>query len=81
VQVVLGMVRNKRITGGYRIMWRYEAMKRQKGSGKTIIATARKISKVVWYMLQKNQPFDPMRMSDPKIRRIALQMQAVEPAA
>jgi len=81
VQVVLGMVRNKRITGGYRIMTRYASMKRQKGSGKTIIATARKLSKVVWYMLQKNEPFDPTRMNDPKVRRIALEMRAVEPAA
>jgi len=36
VQVVLGMVRNRRTTGGYRIMGRYTAMKKQKGSGKAL---------------------------------------------
>lgn len=74
VQVVLGMVRNKRITGGYRIMGRYAVMKKEKGSGKAIIATARKLSKIVWYMLRNDVPFDPQRMKDPGVRRIAQEM-------
>ena len=82
VQVVLGMVRNKRTTGDYRIMGRYAAMKKEKGSGKAIIATARKLSKIVWYMLRNDAPFDPQRMRDPALRKIAKQMQAAAfPAA
>ncbi len=76
VQVVLGMVRNKRTTGGYRIMGRYAAMKKEKGSGKAIIATARKLSKIVWYMLRNEAPFDPQRMKDPGVRKIAEEMRA-----
>jgi len=53
VQVVLGMVPNKRTTGGYRIMGRYAVMKRQKGTGKAIIATARKLSKIVVHAAQQ----------------------------
>jgi transposase len=81
VQVVLGMVRNKRATGGYRLMGRYAAMKKEKGSGKAIIATARKLSKIVWYMLRNDAPFDPQRMTDPGLRKIARAMQAGLPAA
>ena len=44
VQVMLGMVRNKRITSGYRIVGRYAAMKKEKGSGRAIIATVREIA-------------------------------------
>ena len=81
VQVVLGMVRNKRTTGGFRLMGRYAAMKKEKGSGKAIIATARKLSKIVWYMLRNDAPFDPGRMTDPGLRKIAREMQAGLPAA
>jgi transposase len=81
VQVVLGMVRNKRTTGGYRLMGRYAAMQKEKGSGKAIIATARKLSKIVWYMLRNDAPFDPQRMTGPGLRKIAREMQAGLPAA
>jgi transposase len=76
VQVVLGMVRLQRRTSAYLIMQRYAAMKRQKGSGKAIIATARKLSKIVWYMLRNDEPFDTSRMTDPKARRAAMEMNA-----
>ncbi|MDY7029523.1 MAG: IS110 family transposase [Spirochaetota bacterium] len=62
VQCVLGMVRNKRTTGGYRIMTRYDQMKTHKGSGKSIIATARKLSTIIYMMLKNGEPFDPLRM-------------------
>lgn len=74
VQIVLGMVRNRRHTLGYRIMQRYAAMKPHKGSGKTIIATARKLSKVIWYMLTYDQSFDPLRMTDPELNKLAREM-------
>jgi len=73
VQIVLGMVRSRR-TNEYRLMKRYKNMKSHKGSGKTIVATARKLSKIVWYMLKNDTLFDPFKMTDPKIQRIIDEM-------
>jgi hypothetical protein len=56
-------------------------MKTETGSGEAIIATARKLSKIVWYMLRNDAPFDPKRMTDPGLRKIAREMQAALPAA
>ena len=81
VQMVLGMVRMRKTTGSYRLMLRYRAMKPHKGSGKTIIAIARKLSKIVWYMLQRDESFDLTQMTDPEIRRIAVKMRAEVDAA
>ena len=75
VQVVLGMLRNKRRTAGYRIMERYDRLKRAKGSGRSIIATARTLSEIIWNMLDRNEPFDVARMTNPELRRKALEMQ------
>jgi len=49
-------------------------MKVHKGSGKTIIATARKLSKIIWYMVKNDTLFDPFKMTDPKIERIIYEM-------
>ena len=76
VQVVLGMVRNKRRTATYRIMERYDRLKKVKGSGRSIIATARALSEIIWHMLNENEPFDEFRMKNPEIRRKANEMQA-----
>jgi len=76
VQVVLGMVRLKRRTGAYRIMERYDRLKRVKGSGRSIIATARTLSEIIWHMLTKDEGFDEVRMTNPEIRRKAAEMQA-----
>ena len=76
VQVLLGMVRMRRHTANYRIMQRYEAMKRTKGSGRSIIAGARKLSEIIWHMLTKGQPFDEAKMLSPELHRKAQQMQA-----
>jgi hypothetical protein len=45
-------------------MERYEAMKTVKGSGKSIIATARKLSKIVWFMLTREEAFNVGYMTD-----------------
>jgi len=74
VQMVLGMVRNQKRTLGYRLIQRYRAMKQVKGSGKSIVATARKLAKVIYYMLKKNEPFDPGRMTDPELRKAAVEL-------
>ena len=81
VQLVLGMIRSRQ-TSNYRIKLRYTAMKQLKGAGKSIIATARKLSKVIWYILKNDTPFDPFRMTDPKIVQTAREMiAAVDDAA
>jgi transposase len=63
VQVVMGMLRYKKATGGYRVMTKYQEMKKHKGSGKSIIATARKISTIAYAILKSREPFDPTKMA------------------
>jgi len=67
VQLVLGMVRYKKITGRYRLMGLYNSMKQNKGSGKTITAIARKLAVIIWSMLSNGDNFDPMKMIDKKL--------------
>ena len=76
VQVVLGMVRVKKRTGSYRIMTRYTRLKKEKGSGRSIIATARLLSEIIWHMLTNNESFDPFRMKDNELNRKAMEMHA-----
>ena len=67
VQMVMGMLRLQNKTAGYRLMCKYRTMKENKGTGKSIIATARKMSTIVYVILKERQPFDPSKMSpDPK---------------
>lgn len=61
VQLVLGMKRC-RDTKTWRMMQRYEYMKRNKGSGKSIVATARKLAEIVWALLTEEKDFDCGRM-------------------
>ncbi len=74
VQMVMGMVRNQKRTGGYRIMLKYTEMKKHKGSGKSIIAAARKMSTLVYMILKTREPFDPVKMT---FRKEYREMQAV----
>ena len=62
VQCVLGMVRTRKKTENYRLMTKYRVMKKNKGSGRSIIATARKMSTIIYMMLKYKEPFDPLRM-------------------
>ena len=67
VQTVMGMLRLQDKTDGYWLMRKYQIMKGHKGTGKSIIATARKMSTIVYAILKKREPFDPIRMlPDPK---------------
>ena len=52
-------------------MEQYTELKRNKGSGKSIVATARKMSKIIWCMLSENEEFNPALMIDKKIVRKA----------
>ena len=69
VQVVMGIRRMKVKTQNWRIMQRYEAMKKSKGSGRAIIATARKIAVIIWHMLTEDVEFDKGMMVDEKLAR------------
>ena len=63
VQVVMGMLRYQKVTGRYRIMTKYQDMKKYKGTGKSIIATARKMSTITYAILKSREPFDPTKMA------------------
>lgn len=62
VQCVMGMIRANKKTNTYRIMTKYRTMKKVKGSGQSIIATARKLSTIIYMMLKNDEPFDPQKM-------------------
>ncbi len=74
VQIVMGMRRSKAKTLTWRLMQRYEMMKQSKGSGKSIIATARKIATIIWQMLSRETEFDINQMVDRKLARKAESM-------
>ena len=55
----------------WRMMQRYALMKEAKGSGKAIIATARKMAVMIWHMLTKDEEFDKERETGTKSGRKA----------
>lgn len=61
VQLVMG-IRRCKDTSEWRMMQRYEYMKKNKGSGKSIVAAARKMAEIVWAMLNDKQDFDSAKM-------------------
>ena len=71
VQIVMGMRRMKAKTITWRMMQRYELLKRNKCSGNAIIATARKVAVIIWHMLNGNNVFDVGKVSDPKTAKKA----------
>ena len=77
IQIVLGLVRLKNHTGSYRLMQRYDRMKKEKGSGRSIVATARVLSEIIWHMLTKQEPFDEARMIDPALFKKSMEMHKV----
>lgn len=70
IQVVLGMRRVKKVTCNFRIMEAYEKMKITKGSGKAIVATARKLSVIIWHMLTNKVEFNYDLMTDNNLKNI-----------
>ena len=42
------------------------------------MATARKLAKVIYYMLKRNEPFDPAHMRDPELRKAAVELGSLE---
>lgn len=77
VQVVMGMRRLKERTPVQRLMERHEAMKRRKGSGKSIIATARKVAGIIWHMLSEGEEFNTALMADRKLANKAESMSRI----
>jgi transposase len=71
VQVVMGLRRLQAKTCVWRLMQRYEAMKKSKGSGRSIIATARKLAVIIWNMLTEGVAFDEKKMVDKKLAKKA----------
>jgi transposase len=67
VQVVMGLRRMKAKTITWRLMQMYEKMKARKGSGKSIIATARKMATIIWHMLTEDAEFNLSLMTDRKL--------------
>jgi len=51
-------------------MERYDGMKSAKGSGKSIKAMARKMSKIVWFMLTREEEFNVGLMTDNSLEKI-----------
>ena len=74
VQVVMGLRRMKKKTFSWRFMQRYEAMKKSKGSGRAIIATARKMATVIWNMLTEDVEFNIGLMIDRKLAKKSASM-------
>jgi len=67
VQVVMGLRRMKAKTFTWHMIKRYDFIKQSKGSGKAIIATARKIAVMIWHILTREEVFKLERMTDPKL--------------
>ena len=79
VQSAMGMIRSSKQTKSYRMMCKYRVMKKTKGSGQSITATARKLSTIVYMNLKTKKPFDPLRMVPDK-RYLKMQAAALSVA-
>ena len=71
VQVVMGLRRMKAKTFTWHMIQRYDILKRSKGSGKAIIATARKIAVIIWHMLTREETFNIEKAVDSKLTKKA----------
>jgi transposase len=78
VQLVMGIRRSKKTTAKWRLMQRYELMRQNKGSGKSIIATARKMAVIIWNMLSKDEEFDSALMVDRSLMKKTASMRLAE---
>ena len=58
VQAAMGMIRLTKVTSEWRLIKKYLRRKNDKGSGRAIIALARKITRIVFVMLSKRERFN-----------------------
>ena len=56
------MIRLTKVTSEWRLIKEYQRRKDEKGSGRAIIALARKITRIVFVMLSKRERFNPELM-------------------
>lgn len=63
MQCVVAMVRMTNKTAELGIIKQYRKLKEEKSSGKAIIATARKLSRIIYIMLKTMTPFDSARLA------------------
>jgi hypothetical protein len=68
------MRRLKKRTLNWRLMERYEAMKKSKGSGKSITAATRKVAVIIGRMLSEGKEFDAGLMIDRNLKKKAESM-------
>ncbi len=73
VQMALGMIK-VRAESNNRLMVRYRQIKQRKGSGKALIATARKLATIVWTLLTEDKEYDTAVMNNPALLRLAQAM-------
>ena len=71
VQVTMGIIRQPEKTSNWSLVADYHRMKREKGSGRAIIATTRKVARIVFAMLNKQEEFDPALMIRGKTEQTA----------
>ena len=62
VQMVLGMIRCKSEKNN-RLMTMYRNLKKTKGSGKALIACARKLTKIIWTLLTNNEEYKQEKLN------------------
>lgn len=62
VQMVMGMLRCQKKLGNMTLIIMYKKMKREKGAGKSIVAFARKLSRIIYVMLKTHTAFDIMKL-------------------
>jgi transposase len=74
VQLVMGILRLKQKTVFWRLMTGYAMMKKHKGSGKSIVAIARKLAVIIWTMLREDKAFDESQMTDKSLVQKAASM-------
>ena len=71
VQAAMGMIRLSKVTSEWRLIKEYQRRKDDKGSGRAIIALARKITRIVFVMLSKRERFNPDLMRCDEIQQTA----------
>ncbi len=58
VQATMGFLRLSKRTGSWKLITDYKPMKISKGSGVSIIATTRKLARIIFAMLNNREPFN-----------------------
>ena len=64
-----GIIRQPQNTSEWKLMKDYYRMKKEKGSGRAIIALTRKVARIVFAMLNNQEEFNPALMirEEPKL--------------